>query len=191
MFSWLLRRKIDSFERSFDYDMSYAREILAESPRALRTWNRATELVSWREGVPRDVWYAARLAALLEQDCGPCAQLLVTMAERSGIDSRMLSAVIERRYDALDEGLAVSARFASAVVRGETEANGHRERLVELYGRRALLALAFGITASCLYPTLKRALGYDKECRRVVVAGRAVTAGRRAPRLALGSASSA
>jgi hypothetical protein len=42
---------------------------------------------------------------------------------------------------------------------------------VALFGRRGLVSIALGITASRLYPTLKYALGYGKECRRVMVNG--------------------
>lgn len=191
MLSWFIGRKLDAFERAYAYDMSYAREILAESPKALLTWLRATQLTTWHEGVPKDVWYAARLTVLLEEDCGPCTQLLVTMAERDGVDPFILQALIERRYGALDEGLAIAARFGAAVARAEPEAAALRERLVELYGRRTLIALGFGIVASRLYPTLKRALGYDRECRRVVIAGKGVAPGRRPAHVGLAHAAHA
>ena len=38
-------------------------------------------------------------------------------------------------------------------------------------GRRALVSLAFAITAARIYPTVKYALGHGKACMRVVVDG--------------------
>lgn len=34
MFRWLIRRQLDRFEREYDYDASYARDILDASRRA-------------------------------------------------------------------------------------------------------------------------------------------------------------
>ena len=42
-------------------------------------------------------------------------------------------------------------------------------------GRRALVSLAFAMTAARLYPTVKYALGHGKACTRVVVGGTPVT----------------
>ncbi len=33
MIKWLLRRRMDAFEKEYDYDLSYAREILEVSTR--------------------------------------------------------------------------------------------------------------------------------------------------------------
>ena len=43
------------------------------------------------------------------------------------------------------------------------------------WGRRALVSVAFAITAARIYPTVKYALGHGKACTRVVVGGTPVT----------------
>ena len=43
--------------------------------------------------------------------------------------------------------------------------------IVKRWGRRALVSLAFAITAARIYPTVKYALGHGKACMRVVVGG--------------------
>jgi hypothetical protein len=42
---------------------------------------------------------------------------------------------------------------------------------VKRWGRRAVVSLAFAITAARVYPTVKYALGHGKACTRVVVGG--------------------
>lgn len=171
MLSWLIERRIDAFERSFDYDMAYTRELFAQAPRAFFKWIKAAEIGNYREDVPKEVWFAARLVALLPEDCGPCTQLLVTMAEREGVSPELLQGVLSRSYDTLPRPVALAVRFAEATLRRDAEADMLREQLVELFGKRGLISLALGITASRLYPTLKYALGYGHSCRRVVVGG--------------------
>ena len=48
------------------------------------------------------------------------------------------------------------------------------EAIVGRWGRRALVSLAFAITAARIYPTVKYALGHGKACMRVVVGDTAV-----------------
>jgi hypothetical protein len=51
---------------------------------------------------------------------------------------------------------------------------------VKRWGPRALLSLAFAITASRVFPTIKYALGHGKACQRVTVAGEHVAVVRSA-----------
>ena len=88
MLGWFVRRQMAKFERDFDYDLSYARDIYDAIPRAFFRFSRITGLAAHCEGVPREAWFAAKIAATLAEDCGPCTQLVVTMAEREGV-SRM------------------------------------------------------------------------------------------------------
>lgn len=71
MIGWLVRRKLKAFERDFDYDMSYARDIYDASPRAFWKFSRILGLSEYRERAPPDARFAAKLAATLSEDCGP------------------------------------------------------------------------------------------------------------------------
>ncbi len=83
MIKWFAKRKMAAFEREFDYDMSYARDILEASSRGFFWFSLLPRIAGYREGAPREAWVAAQLAATLAEDCGPCTQLVVTMAEQS------------------------------------------------------------------------------------------------------------
>ena len=85
MLKWLLRRRMEAFEKEYDYDLSYAREILDISTRAAFKLGRVMGFGNYREDVPRDASFAAGLAGTMAEDCGPCTQLVVTMAEREGV----------------------------------------------------------------------------------------------------------
>ena len=75
MFTWILKRRLDAFERSFDFDMNFAREIVDISPKALVMYFRATDIGNYNKSIPLDAWFAARLVAIASEDCGPCTQL--------------------------------------------------------------------------------------------------------------------
>ena len=56
MVRWLLRRAISAFERQWNYDASYLREIVDASPRAAWRFLQATRLSNYRHDVPLEVW---------------------------------------------------------------------------------------------------------------------------------------
>ena len=55
------------------------------------------------------------------------------------------------------------------------------DAIVKRWGPRALVSLAFAMTAARLYPTVKYALGHGKACSRVVVGGAPVALDERRP----------
>ena len=89
MTRWLLRKAVDKFERNWGYDASYMRDLIDVSPRAAWLYSRAAALGQFRRDVPLAAWYAAGLTAVRREDCGPCTQLGVTMAERAGGEKRV------------------------------------------------------------------------------------------------------
>jgi hypothetical protein len=94
MLKWLLRRRMKAFEKEYDYDLSYAREILEISTRAAFKLGRVMGFGNYREDVPRDASFAAGLAGTMAEDCGPCTQLAVTMAEREGVALATIRAIL-------------------------------------------------------------------------------------------------
>ena len=94
MIKWALKRAIGKFEREWKYDASYMRELIDVSPRAAWLFSRVTALGKFRRDVPGEAWYAAGITAVRHEDCGPCTQLAVTMAERAGISPAVLRAVL-------------------------------------------------------------------------------------------------
>jgi hypothetical protein len=180
MLKWLMRRQIDAFERSYGYDASYVREILAADTGAFLKLARVNGLGRYRKDIPRDVLYAAKLAGTLAEDCGPCTQLVVAMAEREGVAADVLRAILAGDERALSSEVALGLRFAKAVLSHDPAADALRAAVVKRWGARALVSLAFAVTAARIYPTVKYALGHGQACRRVVVDGAPVATPRQA-----------
>jgi hypothetical protein len=169
MIKWVLRRAIGKFEREWNYDATYVRDMIDASPRAAWLFARATAIGQFRRDVPIDAWCAAGITAVRHEDCGPCTQLGVQMAERAGVRPDVLRAVLADNLEAMPPDVALAWRFTRAMLAHDAAADDYREVIVERWGRRALVSLAFAITAARIYPTVKYALGHGKACMRVVV----------------------
>ena len=93
MMKWALHKMVGRFERDWHYDAGYMHDMIDASPRAAWLFSRVTALGQFRRDVPIDAWCVAGITAVRHEDCGPCTQLAVTMAERAGVNAAVLRAV--------------------------------------------------------------------------------------------------
>src|SRR5215471_17830879 len=126
MMKWFLRRWIERFERTWNYDASYLREVLDADPRALMLFSKVTGIGQYRRDVPLAAFCAAGVVGTMSEDCGPCTQLAVTMAERYGVDPAILRAIVVRDVSAMPAEVALAFRFADAALRRAPEADDLR-----------------------------------------------------------------
>jgi alkylhydroperoxidase family enzyme len=178
MVRWLLRRTIKSFERKWNYDASYLKEIADLSPLAALKFSLATSLGSYRRDVPRAALFAAGITAVRSEDCGPCTQLGITMAEQQGVRPEILRAILKDDVAAMPEEVALAWRFTRATLAHDAAADDYRDEIVRRWGPRAVVTLAFAITTARMYPTVKYAMGHGKICSRVIVNGAPVATDR-------------
>jgi hypothetical protein len=171
MLRWFLRRQIAAFERQWNYDASYMRELIDIDPRALTLFGKVQGLSRYRKDIPAAPHYAAALTAAMTEDCGPCTQLGLDMAQREGVDPAILRAIVARDVASMPYEVALAVRFAQASLRHAPEADDLREEVERLWGKRGLLSLSFAIVATRMYPTLKYALGHGKACTRLTIGG--------------------
>jgi alkylhydroperoxidase family enzyme len=175
---WLLRHTIESFERKWNYDASYLKEIVDLSPLAAWKFSLATSLGRYRRDVPPAALFAAGITAVRSEDCGPCTQLGIAMAEQQGVRPEILRALLKDDVAAMPEEVALAWRFTRATLAHDAAADDYRVEIVRRWGPRAVVTLAFAITTARMYPTVKYAMGHGKICSRVVVNGAPVTIDR-------------
>lgn len=180
MLTWLIRNRINAFERKLGYDMSYVRDMLATDRAAVMAFMKATQLGNYKRDVPSDVHWAVKLVSIVHEDCGPCTQLCVTMALADGFDAKLIKALLSGDSAALPEPVALGVRYARAVL-SHADADEAREEIERRWGKRAVLSLAFAMTTAKMYPAVKYAMGYGKACQRITVAGTHVAVVREAP----------
>src|SRR5262249_57911583 len=121
--------------------------------------------------VPIDAWFAAGITAVRSEGCGPCTQLGMALAERQGVRPEILRAILKDDVAAMPDDVALAWRFTKATLAHDAAADDYRAVILERWGPRAVVTLAFAITAARIYPTVKYAMGHGKACTRVVVGG--------------------
>jgi hypothetical protein len=174
-----LHAVIRRFERRYDYDATYMHEILEASIPAFVKLVLAQAMNAHSERVSRDALFAARIAAVRFEDCGPCAQLVVNMALEAGVTPEMLRAIVARDESRLSSDALLGLRLADAVL-AHTSTDAAREAVLARFGERGLVTLAYAIAATRIYPTMKRTLGHAHTCERLRVEGETVVAARAA-----------
>lgn len=172
---WLARRQMAAFEKAFDYDMAYARELLGWSRKGFWRFARLAGMAGYREGVPLSTWYAVKLVGARAEDCGPCTQLVVNMAAREGIGGAALSAILRDDLAAMDADTALGYRYARAAIGHSGEIFALRDEVLRRFGPKAMASLALALTGARMYPMLKYAMGHGHACVRVRVGDETVT----------------
>lgn len=175
----ILNSVIRRFERRYDYDASYMREILDASIPAFFKLALAQTMSAHREGVCADALYAAKIAAVRFEDCGPCAQLVVNMALEAGVAPETVRAIVARDEARMSSDALLGLRLADAVL-AHAPTDAARDAVLARFGENGLVTLSFTIAATRIYPTMKRALGHAHTCERLRVDGDSVVAARAA-----------
>jgi len=164
-------RYLDNFERRWGYDASYMREVLDVSPASFLKFMFGSQAAD-KKAAPGEALAAAGLVGTMAEDCGPCTQIGVDLADAGGVKPEVLRAILAGDEAAMGETAALAYRFARASLARDMEAcDPLRDEIVRRWGRKGLMAISLTLTQSREYPTLKYALGHGKACSKVVVAG--------------------
>lgn len=183
MLKTLIKHRLDAYEREYGYDVSYVREVLDADVGAFLRFAKLTSISSYVRDLPLEAQFAAKIVGTMAEDCGPCTQLMVTTAERAGVSTETLQAILRSDDAALGPDAKLAVKFSRAVLQRDPEADIWRARARERWGRRGVVSLGFALVAARAYPTMKYAMGFGRECSRVVVAGKPVVVAHE-PRLA-------
>lgn len=164
LFKRYLHRQMDDFERSFDYDGRYIHEMLDFSLDDFLRFSAMSGLSAKRGNLPLTAWYAARITAIKSEDCGPCTELTVRMAQREGLDAGFLAQVLTGDVAALDDDASLAVRLTKSTLARASDALEVQEQAETRWGREGLYRLALVLAASRVYPTIKYAVGHGKAC---------------------------
>ncbi len=171
MLKAIFKRQIDAFERDFNYDAGYMRDLLDADPWKFLRFSFVPSLGRGKSAPP-EALAAAGIVGTLAEDCGPCTQISVDLAGRAGVRPEILRAILAGDAAAMGETAALSYRFAKAVLaRDLEEADPLRDQILTRWGKAGLVDISLSLTTARMYPTLKYGLGHGKACSRVVVAG--------------------
>src|SRR5262249_33899718 len=134
MLRWFLRRQVAAFERTWNYDASYMHAVIDVDPRAMLAFGKLQAISSYRKGVSPAAYFATGIAAVMAEDCGPCTQLAIDMAQRGGVDPAVSRAIVTRDFTAMPTEVALAVRFTEATLRRAPEADELRDEVVRQFG---------------------------------------------------------
>lgn len=175
MLKAIMAAAIGRFEKRYDYDATYVRDLLEASPKALSAFQGVRTLSGFEEGAPAAALAAARIVATLGEDCGPCVQIGVRIAEENQVPAEVLRGILAGDHARMGPDASLAWRFAKASLARDMEtADPLRDEVLERWGRKGLSAIALAMAAVRVYPTIKYAMGHGKTCSRVHVGGEAV-----------------
>ncbi len=174
MRSFFARRLLRGFNQRYGYDTSYLDMLLRESPAAFFKFAPLMKASRHREVVPIEASFAAGLVGAKAEDCGPCAQLVVDMALEAGVPKDQIEAVVRRDVRAMNDNVVLAFRFADAIVRRSADEDEHRDAIRTQWGEKGVIDLAFALQMGRMFPMMKAALGYARECRRISVDGKEI-----------------
>lgn len=171
MLKWLMKRKLRQFGEAFNYDTSYGAGLIEADMAAGLVLARLSKAAAYRADAPAAAWYAAKIVAAMSEDCGPCVQLAVTVAERGGVSASDLRAIITGDTGRMSGEAALGYRFAKALLARSAELDTLREEIARRWGDKALAAISINIVATRTFPVLKYALGHGQSCQSVEIGG--------------------
>jgi len=183
MIRMILRAALKRFERQNQYDASYGEFVLDNSLSAFWKFSKIQAIGKHHEDVPRDAYYAAKLTSSRIADCGPCTQLMANWAERAKVPEQIVRAVLTRDFERMPADVELAVRFTEAALARNLEADELREKIRAKWGNRAVITMAFALTAGQIYPTVKFALGYGHACTLVRVGNELVRVPHDVPKM--------
>ena len=169
MIKAFLHRSVAKLERGFGYDATYLHEVIDVSTPAFVKFGLFQIMSNHRDGAPADAYCAARIAATLSEDCGPCAQLTVDMALQAGVNPQSIAALLRGDLEQAGKDAELGFRYGIAVSQNTPAAVALAEEVETRYGKRALVSMAYAVACSRVYPALKRGLGHGAACSKISV----------------------
>lgn len=168
---WLARKLIANAERATGETADFMRDIHDASPAAFWKFGMFTAMARHKGPVPPEAVHAARIAAVMAEDCGPCLQTVVNYALGDKIDANVIRAAVIGDADALDTRTRTAFLFARAVAARDPICDEYRQKIELWWGKEGAVELAFAIASTRVFPTVKRAMGYAQACQHVIIEG--------------------
>lgn len=150
------------FGKRYNYDASYMEALAAAKPTAFVKLAMLTAFTQDRFGLPAAPYFAAKFIAARIAGCGPCAMLVVNMAEEAGVTRAQLASIA--RPGPADHGMRLAADYAAGVLKGSPELESLNDKVVETFGEKGRMGLAAAIASGQFFPIFKRGMGAATSC---------------------------
>lgn len=161
---FIAQKFLNRAEARVGVTFDYLRYILSHSVTLLVRLNRIFGFLDPNGHAPPLAYHAARLRGALSADCGTCVQAEINLAKNAGLSADLIHAILCSKLDALDEGVAAVVVLSDAVTSARQDDPDARAQIVQIYGDKALIELAYAMSGAALLPSIKRATGFATTC---------------------------
>ncbi len=175
-----LHRATRKLESRFNYDATYLHEVIDASPVAAIKFGFFQIMSQHRKGVSKDAYFAARLAAALSEDCGPCSQLVVNFALQEKVRPQVLAALLRGDLEKAGKDAELGFRYGIAVGQNTQDAPALAQQAEKRFGKQGMVTLAFAVASARVYPAIKRGMGHGAACSTIIVATETIVLGEAA-----------
>ena len=169
MIRFFARHGLRQFSRRYNYDTAYLEHLLDTNLWAFLKFSAVKLVSGHHSGIPPSPWFAASIRAAMFEDCGPCAQLVCDMALEAGVERDVVQNVISADLQQLPGDIALVVSFTEMVLARDMRADELREQIKQRWGEDGLISLAFTISSTRVYPSLKYVLGHGHACSRLQI----------------------
>lgn len=159
---------IEDFEAHYQYDAGFMKEMVQHAPNAYDHFQQFLPMARHREQLPLEVYWIAKLAAMMVEDCGACLQLNVRMAREQEVGVDLIQSTLAGGKQ-LPEHLQAVFHYAQQVAgQGNVDAD-LMQQIQNRYSRGQLLEMGLCIASAKVFPTIKRAINEKPSCALIKV----------------------
>lgn len=165
MIAYFARKSLTKFARKYKCDMDYMIEMAEFYPAKAWYFNLATPLTRHFTAVPKELYFAVKIAASQLADCGTCTELVINVAISIGIDRQQLSYLVLGDLENMNGLTLLGYKYAMAVHQNSLDLLDIIDHIKIEYGKKGLWDVANAYNFGEFYPKLKRGLGIAVTCR--------------------------
>lgn len=157
------QQAIDAFESHYQYDCTYMRQLLASSPEAYQLFADFLPMAQFRQRLPLNEYWVAKLAVMQQADCGACLQLQVKMAIEQGVSTTLIQSTLNN-HKPLPETLQQVKDYAQQLTLPAGVDSELMQTMRERYDQGQLLEFGLCAASATVFPTIKRAIAEIQSC---------------------------
>ena len=157
------------FKAHYHYDTTYMEEMLEASTQSYEVFENFLPMATFANKAPLDAISVARITAIVNEDCGTCAQLYVDLAIEAGLDKEIIQEVVFNNGKNLPTSLKDLYDFTLAVSNNESIEATLYAKMNEHYSKEVLVEISLAIAATKVFPTIKRVLNLAQSCSLIKI----------------------
>ncbi|HEV2502936.1 MAG TPA: hypothetical protein VGV39_07660 [Mesorhizobium sp.] len=168
MLAMLLKRAFRKFGGRYGYDTSYLAELADTDTAGALKLALVSPFTDHRFGLAAAPYFAARITAARQTDCGSCLRLTIAMAREAGVSMRNIRAMLLDGAETAPRDMALARHYAEAVLASDPALPNILAACEALWGKSGVAGLAAATVSGSFYPLLKRGLGHGNACEPVL-----------------------